>query len=254
MKSVLRGVLACVLSMLACILSFCAALPAAASVVITNTRVIYAGSSREVTVQLSNNGQQPVLVSAWIDAGGAKRQTDEAEAPFAVTPPLFRMDPDKGQALRISLTQETLPADRESVFWLNVHEVPPVSQLARDGNNVMQLALRTRIKLFYRPKALAGRVEEAPSQLAWRLLPGANGMTLHVDNPSAYHVSFAGVSLRVGGKSVALVSDAVMVAPGGSHDFSLKALHTPLAGSVKVNFEVINDFGGFSPYAVDVRS
>ena len=56
MKSVLRGVLACVLST-------CFVLPAVASVVITNTRVIYAADAREVTVQLSNKGKQPVPVS-----------------------------------------------------------------------------------------------------------------------------------------------------------------------------------------------
>ncbi len=246
MKSVLRGVLACVLSM-------CAVLPAAASVVITNTRVIYAAQAREVTVQLANKGQQPVLVSAWIDAGNAKDRPGDAEVPFTITPPLFRMDPDKGQALRISLTQATLPPDRESVFWLNVHEVPPVAQEAIDGKNVMQLALRTRIKLFYRPKDLAGRPEDAPPLLTWNLVSSANAVVLRVQNPSAYHVSFAGVSLQLNGKPLAVVADAVMVAPGDSHDFPIKALRSAPAGPVKVKFEVINDFGGFSPYVGEVR-
>ena len=246
MKSVLRGVLACVLI-------YCIAAPADASVVITNTRVVYAADAREVTVQLSNKGIQPVLVSAWIDAGNAKDRPDDAQVPFTITPPLFRMDPGKGQALRISLTPATLPADRESVFWLNVHEVPPVSQEAIEGKNVMQLALRTRIKLFYRPKDLPGEVEDAPALLNWNLVSSVNAQTLRVRNPSAYHVSFAEVSLQVNGKPLSVVADAVMVAPGESHDFPINASRSTLAGPAKVKFEVINDFGGFSPYVGDVR-
>jgi len=228
-------------------------LPAVASVVITNTRVIYAADAREVTVQLSNKGKQPVLVSAWIDAGNAKDRPEDAQVPFTITPPLFRMDPDKGQALRISLTPAALPMDRESVFWLNVHEAPPVSQEAIEGKNVMQLALRTRIKLFYRPKGLPGQVDDAPAALSWKLVSNADAPILQVRNSSAYHVSFAGVSLQVNGKLLPVVAEAVMVAPGQSYDFSINASRAALSGPAKVKFEVINDFGGFSPYIGDVH-
>ncbi|WP_180821372.1 fimbria/pilus periplasmic chaperone, partial [Vibrio parahaemolyticus] len=43
-----------------------------------------------------------------------------------------------------------LPQDRESVYYFNLREIPPRSKEA----NVLQIALQTRIKLFYRPKAL----------------------------------------------------------------------------------------------------
>lgn len=43
-----------------------------------------------------------------------------------------------------------LPADRESIFYFNVREIPPKSNKA----NTLQIALQTRIKLFWRPKAL----------------------------------------------------------------------------------------------------
>lgn len=247
MKPVLRGVLACVFSL-------CAAMPALASVVVTNTRVIYPESAREVTVQLANKGQQTVLVSAWLDGGDASPKPGETDIPFVITPPLFRLDPDKGQALRIARLPAALPQDHESVFWLNVHEVPPISQQEIEGKNVMQLALRTRIKLFYRPAALMERVEDAPRQLSWRLVPVSGAMVLRVENPSAYHVSFAGVALVASGKHMPLVANTVMVAPGGAHDFLLRSLQGSPAGKLQVDFEVINDFGGFSPYVVDVRS
>ncbi|WP_223346554.1 fimbria/pilus periplasmic chaperone, partial [Escherichia coli] len=40
--------------------------------------------------------------------------------------------------------------DRESLFYYNVREIPPKSGKA----NTLQIALQTRIKLFWRPKAL----------------------------------------------------------------------------------------------------
>lgn len=43
-----------------------------------------------------------------------------------------------------------LPQDRESVYYFNLREIPPKS----DKPNTLQLALQTRIKLFYRPKAI----------------------------------------------------------------------------------------------------
>ena len=49
--------------------------------------------------------------------------------PFTMVPPLFRLDPKKGQMLRIVYTQEPLATDKETLFWLNVLEVPP-----RDGD------------------------------------------------------------------------------------------------------------------------
>ncbi len=50
-----------------------------------------------------------------------------------------------------------LPQDRESLFYLNVREIPPKP----DKPNVLQLAMQSRIKLFYRPAAI---VPETPAQ------------------------------------------------------------------------------------------
>lgn len=61
-----------------------------------------------------------------------------------------------------------LPKDRESVFWFNVLEVPPKPDAATVANqSLLQLAFRTRIKLFYRPEALKGNPSEAPLALKW---------------------------------------------------------------------------------------
>ena len=98
---------------------------AAASVIINGTRVVYPGNEREVTVKLDNHGTSPALVQAWLDDGDPKVTPENSDAPFVLTPPISRIEPHKGQTLRLMYTGKPLPQDRESVFWLNVLEVPP---------------------------------------------------------------------------------------------------------------------------------
>ena len=49
-----------------------------ASVVIGGTRVVFPAAGGEVTVRLNNNGEQPALVEAWIDAGNPDSTPDTA--------------------------------------------------------------------------------------------------------------------------------------------------------------------------------
>ncbi|WP_251677901.1 fimbria/pilus periplasmic chaperone [Escherichia coli] len=62
-------------------------------------------------------------------------------------PPINRVDPGKGQTLRVTFTDLPLPTDRESVFWLNVLEIPTRYE-PKSNDNYLQVAFRTRIKLF----------------------------------------------------------------------------------------------------------
>lgn len=70
-----------------------------------------------------------------------------AKTPFIITPPLFRLDPGKNNILRIVNTTPGLPQDRESVYWVNVKAIPSKSDDS-ENKNVLQIAVRTRIKLF----------------------------------------------------------------------------------------------------------
>ncbi|WP_163540299.1 fimbrial biogenesis chaperone, partial [Klebsiella pneumoniae] len=69
-----------------------------------------------------------------------------------------------GQQLRIKKLPSSLPADRESVFFLNVLDIPPRPENLQNQNTV-QLAIKSRIKLFYRPAALKGTLDDAVAKL-----------------------------------------------------------------------------------------
>lgn len=215
---------------------------ARASVVIAGTRVIYNAEEPEVTVRLANKGSMPGLVQVWVDHGEERATPTGINVPFTVAPPIARINPGKAQTLRIFYTGEALPQDRESVFWLNVLEVPPEPDKAGPAQNYLQMSVLSRIKLFFRPKGLSGNAGTAPAQLTWRLMRDASGWAIEVRNPTAYHVSFAGIEVT-SGSSRASFDDGGMVDPAGTGRFALHGSVSPGAGST-VHYRAINDFGG----------
>ncbi|MBQ4854926.1 fimbria/pilus periplasmic chaperone [Rhodanobacter sp. B2A1Ga4] len=221
--------------------------PAHASVVIAGTRVVFPAANGEVTVRLSNAGNQPALIEAWIDSGNSDSTPDSAKVPFLITPPLARMNAGKGQSLRIIYTGQPLPADRESLFWLNVLEIPP-KPTAKPGEeqNTLQFAVRSRLKFFFRPANLAGDPSTAARDVTWHVVADGSGYALEARNPTPYHITFSKLSLSVDG--VAYAPDSGMVAPLSSLRLPVKRLvHAPAAGST-VDYTVINDFGAAASY------
>lgn len=209
---------------------------ATASVTVSGTRVIYNSAEKEISVRLTNNGKKPVLVQSWIDSGDENAAPDRIDVPFTLTPPINRVNGEKGQTLRISYTgSQPLAADRESVYWLNVMEIPAVNETQA---NRLQIALRTRIKLFYRPAALADRekASKAAEQIVWSRSNGA----LLARNDSPYFVSLASVTVSAQGKTHSV--DGKMIPPKGQVSFSDSKLPALTQGAV-IRYEYINDWG-----------
>lgn len=217
-----------------------------ASVVITGTRVIFPGASREVSIKLDNNGKTPALVQAWMDTGNEKATPESIKVPFVLTPSMFRLDPGKGQTLRMVYTGEPLPADKESLFWLNVLEIPPKAR-SDDGENKLQLAFRSRIKVMYRPEGLPGSAEDAPKQLKWEIVrrDGAKGYELAVSNPSPYVVNLGNIELDAAGHKYEI--EPKYVPAKDSAYFPIPGLTAAPANGSTVTYSSINDWGLISP-------
>ncbi|WP_429573538.1 type VI secretion system ATPase TssH [Paraburkholderia sp. UCT70] len=150
---------------------------AQAAITITGTRVIYPAQNREVNVRLNNVDSRPVLVQAWLDDGDAAAAPNEIKVPFTLLPAVFRVEPHRGQALRIMFTGGDMPKDREAVYWLNVLEIPPKPKDA-DDRNMIQLAFRTRIKMFYRPVSLLDDPTAGRAQLKWHVEANDKGQSI----------------------------------------------------------------------------
>ncbi|KPC54117.1 fimbria/pilus periplasmic chaperone [Amantichitinum ursilacus] len=211
-----------------------------ASIVIAGTRVIYDAADSEVTVKLDNVGKVPALSQVWLDKGDAKASPDAIDVPFTITPTVFRIDPQKSQTLRVRYTGEPLPQDHESVFWLNVLEIPPEADTSTpEAKNSLQLAFRYRIKFFFRPKGLVGKVEAAPDLLQWQLVNKAGKSYLQVNNPSAYNISFGAIDVQSGGKKMK-VEDGQLLKSGEKRELAIEGNAT--AGA-NVHFYTLNDYG-----------
>lgn len=96
----------------------------------------------------------------WID------NTSRGNGVYMVPqPPFFRVPPKQKQIIRIMNTDSNLPKDRESLYWLNVREVPPKPEVKDSEGSVLAIAMNTRVKLIYRPTSIKDSRKDAEKQL-----------------------------------------------------------------------------------------
>lgn len=216
-----------------------------ASVILSSTRVIYPQTDREVTVRLESKNQKPVLLQVWLDDGDENSTPAAGNVPFVVTPPVFRMEPGQQQVIRLAYTGEALPAERESLFWFNALEVP--AQVQGEAQNQLQMAFRSRIKVFFRPPNLPYEVTSSPGKLQWSHASTEQGQMLEVYNPTPYHVSFDQIEMLTAGQRHAREPGASsadnMVVPDGRNRFLLPSLKSPPTTAMTVKFQALDDFG-----------
>ncbi|HFK4134315.1 TPA: molecular chaperone [Klebsiella oxytoca] len=196
---------------------------AQAGVIIGGTRVIYNGDKKETSISVKNPDKSSYLIQSWSDSG----EKNNDKSPFMVTPPLFRLGPGQENTLRIIRTGGNLPEDRESLYWMNIKSIPSTEK--QDNVNSLQIAIKTRIKLIYRPLALIKMPEDIAEKLTWQ----RNGNTLIVSNPTAYYMNFS--TIKMGNTSV---KNAAWVAPKSSVSFAI-----PAGASGDVVWTLITDYG-----------
>lgn len=199
------------------------------AVTLDRTRIIFPGTEKSINVTVSNdNPEEAYLAQSWIEDLQGNKLTKGA---ILATPPLQRVEPNSKSLVRLSTTPELnkLPQDRESVFYFNLREVPPKST----DSNVLQIALQSRVKLFYRPKSILAMSETGWAQKV-TLTKIATGYRLNNTTPFNLTVIGFGNSKEQAEKNTFSV---VMVPPKSTHDIKSIALSTPY-------LTYINDYGG----------
>ncbi|NAW70374.1 fimbria/pilus periplasmic chaperone [Vibrio sp. V26_P1S5P106] len=220
-----------------------------ASVVLTNTRVIYPADSKEHTIQFTNTDQFPNIVQLWIDTGDAQSTPETADGPFVVLPPVFKVNADSGQSVRIIYTGQQLPQDRESVFYLNFLVIPPKMDKAQEQNQLL-IVLRNRVKLFYRPTTIDGSASKSIAKMSATLTYTKNGdpETVTLLNQSGYFISLSNLHLDFGATRYNF--GPVMIAPYDelsiNHYLRKESMSGNLAsqnsGAV-LRYAYVNDYG-----------
>lgn len=96
----------------------------------------------------------------------------------------------------------------------------------------LQLAIISRIKMFYRPTNLAMAPEEAPAMLRFR----RSGSKLTLINPTPYFITVT--NMKAGNSNL----PNTMVPPKG--EVSVDITH---AATGDISFQTINDYGALTP-------
>lgn len=214
--------------------------PLHAGVMAAGTRVIYQANNREQTLMLVNTNKYPVIVQSWVDDGAG--DPDTARAPFVALPAVFRLQPEARQGLRLIYNQDPLPQDRESVFWINLYEIPPLSVKKAEAAR-LTVAMNTQMKLFWRPKGLTMTLEEAVKKLAFHLVPDGKGWAIECNNPTPLNISFTSITLLNGTREQAVVQQPDMMARTFSERRYPLNEASGAPGGSKLRFRYLNDSG-----------
>jgi chaperone protein EcpD len=210
---------------------------AQAALTLSTTRIVYDGNQRSASVVIANPSQRPFAAQTWVNT-----QADDTTTavPFMTAPALFRIAAGKEQTVQISGLPNDLPQDRESLFFFNLQEVP---QASPGTSNVLNIGLRTRIKLFYRPQAVQGDPVRQLKELHLSSSRRDERTYLTLRNPTPYHYTFSRLDI-VMGKHHEAIPGPDMLAPFSEVTYPLPPGLDNRAQHAIVT--VINDYGGTS--------
>ncbi len=202
-------------------------LNAYSGIILNGTRLIFNGNQNEATITITNPDKKSYLIQSWVSLD------DKKVSEFIVTPPLFRIDGNMSNVLRIVLTKNNLPQDKESLFWLNVKAIPPSDPNAKDA---LLIAINTKIKLIYRPASLVNKeANNAYQKLIFKV--DTKTKQLVASNPTPYYVNLANVIYNNN-----KIESPGIVAPFSDTKWNIIRLESHNT----IRWDAINDFGGIT--------
>lgn len=181
------------------------------------TRYIYPEGAHDITARINNESGTAAFVQYWLDPGDSEALPAKLPVtPFELTPPVSRINPGASQILRIRLSDKSaIPADRESLWWLNVLDIPPVSKTpSPEAKDSIQIAVRSRFKMFYRPAGLSDR-DTAIQQVTFQ----SGNHSIRINNNSPYHITITEITLA---DKKQILHKSFMLTPKSSSDIVVK--------------------------------
>ncbi|MFV9670043.1 fimbria/pilus periplasmic chaperone [uncultured Pantoea sp.] len=203
-----------------------------AAIALDRTRIIFDGGSKSMSLNISNkNKELPYLAQGWIeDADGNK-----IDSPLILLPPLQRVEPQAKSQIKIQSLPgiNLLSQNKETLFYFNLREIPPRS----NKPNTLQIALQTRIKMFYRPHALVKNSSEMIAVFKEKVTLTRENGKYRVNNSSPYFFTVAAAG--TGNKELSEVKPT-MIAPQSNAVLPVSA--EKMGNAPEITF--INDYGG----------
>lgn len=211
-----------------------------ANIVIDGTRIIFPSNKKEVSIRVTNVGDMPSLAQVWVDDGKIQNSTNNDSAPFIVLPPIVRIEPTKGQTFRLLYSGMSLPHDRESLYWFNLLDIPPEPK-NEQATNYLQLSIRSRIKIFFRPLEIQEKENDPEKSLSWEF--DSHKEVISVKNNSPFFISIDSISINGEKKHGAMIPpfSKVDVKNNGRKWSSLPK---------NITYTTINDYGALIKHSI----
>ncbi|MFV3328432.1 molecular chaperone [Pseudomonas sp. NY15372] len=208
-----------------------------AALTIHTTRIVFDSAQRNASVIIGNPSNRVYAAQAWVNTGADDATT---AVPLIASPSLFRLNAGSERVVQLAKLPNDLPNDRESLFFFNLQEVPEA--LAAEQNS-LNIALRTRIKVFYRPSQLSSTPEQTLNDLRFSVKTINGQAHLHIVNPTPFHYTFSRLELSAADQKHT-VSDADMLAPMSEESYPMPENLRTL--DLQVELSVITDYGNSS--------
>ena len=170
------------------------------------TRIVFNANDKATSLRIENQSDKlPYLAYSWIE----NEKGEKSDALLVALPPIQRLEPKATSQVRVVKQASTtqLPGDRETLFFYNMREIPPAPDKSSD-HAILQVAIQSRIKLFWRPAALR---KKAGEKVELQLQVSQQGNQLTLKNPTAYYLTIAYLGRNE--KGVLPGFKTVMVAP-----------------------------------------
>ncbi|WP_054426212.1 fimbrial biogenesis chaperone [Morganella morganii] len=196
------------------------------------TRVVISDGKNEGSTSIHNKDKLNYLIQSWV-----LDENDQETNDIVITPPLFKLEGNTSSSIRVVMVGEP-PADRESLYWLNVKFIPSTDKNLKI--NKLTFAVNNRIKIIYRPKLLSFTDPvDIFKKVSIRYVDGK----IEFKNPTKYFINISEVK----------VNDDVLktpsyIKPESSEFILLKNNKKPST----VNYAFIDDLGKLNIFKADL--
>ncbi|WP_265333340.1 fimbrial biogenesis chaperone [Pantoea dispersa] len=161
-------------------------------------------------------------------------------------PQIFRIAPEAGQTVKLNVTNNNLPQDRESLFYMDYTEIPSLKKGLKDKNK-LYLIIKNRVKVIVRPTGLNFSMDKLKNALSYHF----QGRDIVFRNASPFYANIRAFTLFKGNSTLPW-NDAVTLAPFSEQRITLQS-RSSLSGYA-LDAVLINDFGADEKINVNEKS
>lgn len=198
---------------------------------VDKTRIVFNQADLTQSINVVNSGNTETFLQLWTDDGNVTLSPDASITPVIVLPPVVKMVPGEMRSLRLMLTsRDALPAGKESLFWLNIYQIPALKKAPDAAERRVVLPLRIRLKILIRPAGLHAPQATDPEKLRFAV----TGDKITITNPTPWFMS---LNVKPQGQSAI---KNLIIAPHAELQAESQAALSP---GTALNYTVINDQG-----------